>query len=133
MFSQHSQGWNSALLEGWSYNSSLFYALYCIYSNTSLSSLSVLQQQWISTVRLVRVFMCPLLFWASILEIILVKWADIFHELLQRDRSSLLSATISCSQELNGDSLVKGIEKTVTVSPHAFGAKPVSVSCFQML
>lgn len=47
MFSQHSQGWNSALLEGWSYNSSLFYALYCIYSNTSLSSLSVLQQRWI--------------------------------------------------------------------------------------
>lgn len=62
MFSQHSQGWNSALLEGWSYNSSLFYALYCIYSNTSLSSLSVLQQQWISTVRLVCVFACPLHF-----------------------------------------------------------------------
>lgn len=39
-FSQHSQGWNSALLQG--YNSSLFSARYCIYSNTSLSNLSVL-------------------------------------------------------------------------------------------
>lgn len=62
MFSQHSQGWNDALLGGWSYNSSLVYELCCLYSNTSLSSRSVLQQQWISTVRLVRVFTCPLHF-----------------------------------------------------------------------
>lgn len=88
-FSQHSQGWNSALLQGWSYNSSLFYALYCIYSNTSLSSLSVLQQRWILWSHVSVSFTRPLHLWTLVLEIALVKQVDIF--LLKRWRASPLS------------------------------------------
>lgn len=110
-FSQHSQGWNSALLQGWSYNSSLFYALYCIYSNTSLSSLSVLQQRWILWSHVSVSFTRPLHLWTLVLEIALVKQVDIFHELLKRGRASLLSATISRSQEVKGDSPVKALKR----------------------